>query len=430
MTKLNWAGFSKKTLPERLEHISRSGLLSTATDRLLKENQQLPLETANQMVENVLATFSLPFAIVPDVLVDDKVYQVPFVTEEPSVVAACSYASKLMKRSGGLTTTVHGRQMIGQIALSGVSDMEKASKAILDQQAKLLTLANQSYPSIVKRGGGAVSCRLEPLAAEDNHFLVFYLSVDTQEAMGANMVNTMMEALVPELERLSGGQSVMAILSNYATESLVTASCRLPIRILSRDKKEAKRLAEKLVLASQLAQADPFRASTHNKGIFNGIDALVLATGNDWRAIEAGCHAYASKDGGYKGLSTWTFDSQQDEIIGQLTLPMPIATKGGSIGLNPMVQVAFDLLGQPNAKELASLIVAIGLTQNFAALKALISTGIQSGHMKLQTKSLALQAGATESELPLLLPLLSKEKHLNLDKVQSILEKIRANKYS
>lgn len=239
------------------------------------------------------------------------------------------------------------------------------------------------------------------------------------------MVNTMMEALVPELENLSQGQSLMAILSNLATESLVTATCRLSTRFLSRNKEEAHDLAKKMELASQLAQVDPYRAATHNKGIFNGIDALVIATGNDWRAVEAGSHAYASKDGSYRGLSTWTYDQEAKELVGELTLPMPIATRGGSIGLNPSVSIAHDLLNHPDARTLASIIVSLGLAQNLAALKALTSTGIQAGHMKLQAKSLALLAGASPEEMPQVLTELLKAKHMNQETAKAILEKLR-----
>ena len=217
----------------------------------------------------------------------------------------------------------------------------------------------------------------------------------------------------------------MAILSNLATKSLVTATCRLNTRFLSRNKAEAHNFAKKMELASQLAQVDPYRAATHNKGIFNGIDALVIATGNDWRAVEAGCHAYASKDGSYRGLSTWTYNQETKELVGELTLPMPIATRGGSIGLNPSVSIAHDLLNHPDARTLAGIIVSLGLVQNLAALKALTSTGIQAGHMKLQAKSLALLAGASPEEMPHVLSELFKAKHMNQETAQAILEKLR-----
>ncbi|MSU87109.1 hydroxymethylglutaryl-CoA reductase, degradative [Streptococcus dysgalactiae] len=418
---LNWAGFSKKTFEERLQLIKQFKLLTSEHLQTLEEDYLLPIETANQLTENVLGRFALPFSIAPDFLINGVSYQVPFVTEEPSVVAAASFAAKLIKRSGGFTSKVLKRQMIGQVALYDIDQVEEAKQAILANSDKLIAAANDAYPSIVKRGGGAREIRLE----EKGDFLIFYLTVDTQEAMGANMVNTMMEALIPDLESLSKGQSLMAILSNYATESLVTASCQVDIRFLSRDKTEAQQLAKKMVLASQLAQADSYRAATHNKGIFNGIDAVVMATGNDWRAIEAGGHAYASRNGAYQGLSHWEFDQEQEVLLGQLTLPMPIASKGGSIGLNPTVSIAHDLLNQPDAKTLAQVIVSVGLAQNFAALKALTSSGIQAGHMKLHAKSLALLAGAKEEEVAPLVTSLLADKPMNLEKASQHLAILR-----
>lgn len=422
--KISWTGFSKKSLQERLQILKDYYLLNEDNQTNLEHNHMLPLSTADQMSENVLATFALPYSFVPDVVVDEQVYQVPFVTEEPSVVAAASFAAKIIKRSGGFKTTIHKRQMIGQVALYQVANIEVAIKNIQNHKQKLLELANQAHPSIVNRGGGARDLRVEWLN-DEAEFLVVYLTVDTQEAMGANILNTMLEALKTPLEELTDGESLMAILSNYATEALVTATCEIDIRFLSRNKSEAIDIAKKIVLASQFAKQDPYRASTHNKGIFNGIDAVVLATGNDWRAIEAGAHAYASRNGSYQGLTTWSIKEATQTLCGEITLPLPIATKGGSIGLNPTVEVSFDLLKQPTAKELASIIASIGLAQNFAALKALVSTGIQHGHMKLQAKSLALLAGAKDTEIAPLVSQLISEKHFSLKRAQEILENIR-----
>ena len=423
--KKNWNGFAKKSIQERLEFVKSQALTSMEAQDSLEQNENLSIAVADQLSENVVGTFSLPYSVVPEVLVNGQEYTVPYVTEEPSVVAAASFASKIIKRAGGFTAQVHQRQMIGQVALYQVPERDKACQAILSQKAELLEQANQAYPSIVKRGGGARELTVEKISGEAD-FLVVYLHVDTQEAMGANMLNTMLEALKPSLEALSQGKSLMGILSNYATDSLVTATCRIAFRYLSRQKDEARELAEKMVLASQFAQADPYRAATHNKGIFNGIDALLIATGNDWRAIEAGAHAYASHDGAYRGLSRWTMDLETEELIGELTMPMPVATKGGSIGLNPRVVLSHELLGHPSAKELAQIIVSIGLAQNFAALKALVSTGIQQGHMKLQAKSLALLAGASESEVAPLVERLIADKMFNLETAQRYLENLRS----
>ena len=423
--KISWNGFSKKSYQERLELLKAQALLSPERQESLEQDEQISLTVADQLSENVVGTFSLPYSLVPEVLVNGQEYTVPYVTEEPSVVAAASYASKIIKRAGGFTAQVHERQMIGQVALYQVADPELAQVKIVSKKAELLELANQAYPSIVKRGGGARDLHVEEIKGETD-FLVVYLHVDTQEAMGANMLNTMLEALKPVLEELSQGQSLMGILSNYATDSLVTASCRIAFRYLSRQNDQGREIAEKMALASQFAQVDPYRAATHNKGIFNGIDAILIATGNDWRAIEAGAHAFASRDGRYQGLSRWTLDLEREELVGEMTLPMPVATKGGSIGLNPRVALSHELLGNPSAKELAQLIVSIGLAQNFAALKALVSTGIQQGHMKLQAKSLALLAGASESEVAPLVERLIAEKTFNLETVQRYLENLRS----
>lgn len=414
-------GFAKLSPTERIEALLKEGLLTWDEAQILKEQKGLPLSIADQLTENVLSTFDLPFSLAPYFLINGRDYVLPMVTEEPSVVAAASFAAKLIQRSGGFTTQVHQRQMIGEIALTDVEDMEVASKRILEDKEALLQLANEAYPSIVKRGGGARDLWVE----NKGDFLIVYLAVDPKEAMGANMLNTMLEALTDRIQELSGGQALMAILSNLATHSLVSARCAIDFKALSRNPEEAIEIAHRMELASQLAQVDPYRAATHNKGIFNGIDALVLATGNDWRAIEAGAHAYAAQNGSYKGLSHWTSHPEEKKLYGEITLPMPVATKGGSIGLNPTVQVSHRLLGEPSAIELAGIIASLGLAQNFAALKALVTTGIQAGHMKLQARSLALLAGAKEEEVPRLVSQLLENKPFNLEKAQTLLQELR-----
>lgn len=414
-------GFAKLSPTERIEALLKEGLLTWDEAQILKEQKGLPLSIADQLTENVLSTFDLPFSLAPYFLINGRDYVLPMVTEEPSVVAAASYAAKLIQRSGGFTTQVHQRQMIGEITLTDVEDVEVASKRILEDKESLLQLANEAYPSIVKRGGGAKDLWVE----NKGDFLIVYLAVDPKEAMGANMLNTMLEALTDRIQELSGGQALMAILSNLAIRSLVSARCAIDFKALSRNPEEAIEIAHRMELASQLAQVDPYRAATHNKGIFNGIDALVLATGNDWRAIEAGAHAYAAQSGSYKGLSHWTSQPKEKKLYGEITLPMPVATKGGSIGLNPTVQVSHRLLGEPSAIELAGIIASLGLAQNFAALKALVTAGIQAGHMKLQARSLALLAGAKEEEVPRLVSQLLENKPFNLEKAQTLLQELR-----
>lgn len=418
----HFSGFYKKSRQERIDILHQNNTLSPENLDILHKDKNLSEAIAGKMAENHLGTFSLPFSVLPELLVDGQIYSVPMVTEEPSVVAAASFGAKIIAKSGGFTTTIHNRIMIGQVALFDIPDHGRAKQAILDQKARILEAANQAHPSIVKRGGGARNLAVE----SKDEFLIVYLQVDVQEAMGANILNNMLEAIKDNLEVLSNGQALMGILSNYATESLVTAQCRLSLSSLATSSAIAQETAQKIALASKLAQVDPYRAATHNKGIFNGIDAVVIATGNDWRAVEAGAHAFASRDGHYKGLSTWSIDGEH--LVGSITLPLPIASVGGSIGLNPKVAVAFDLLNQPKARQLASIIASVGLCQNFAALRALVTSGIQVGHMKLHAKSLALLAGAEEDEVDQLAQLLRKEKHSNLETAQKLLSSLRQHK--
>ena len=422
-----WLGFSKKNIIDKIKILYDNKIISNEYKNILENNTTLPLEIAEQMTENTIGTFALPFSVVPNIMVDNINYTVPMVTEEPSVVAACSYAGKLIAKSGGFTTEILDRKMIGEVALFDIDNLEKAEKIILKNKEKILQLANNSHPSIVVRGGGAIDITTKIFNEKNNSFLVVYLIADVKEAMGANILNNMLEGIKPLLEELTNSKALMAILSNYATKSLVKSTCAIDIKYLSNDKKEAFNIAKKIELASEFAKIDIYRATTHNKGIFNGIDATVIATGNDWRSIEAGGHAFATKNGKYEGLTNWVFDETNKKIIGELTLPMPIASVGGSIGLNPTVKAAFNILNNPDAKTLASIIVSVGLAQNFAAIKALVSTGIQKGHMKMQARSLALFAGAEGNEVEIVVEKLLTSKFINLETAKNIILEIRKN---
>ena len=420
-----WLGFSKKNIIDKIKILYDNKIINNEYKNILENNTTLPLEIAEQMTENTIGTFALPFSVVPNIMVDNINYTVPMVTEEPSVVAACSYAGKLIAKSGGFTTEILDRKMIGEVALFDINNLEKAEKIILKNKEKILKLANNSHPSIVVRGGGAIDITTKIFNEKNNSFLVVYLIADVKEAMGANILNNMLEGIKPLLENLTNSKALMAILSNYATKSLVKSTCAIDIKYLSNDKKEAFNIAKKIELASEFAKIDIYRATTHNKGIFNGIDATVIATGNDWRSIEAGGHAFATKNGKYEGLTNWVFDETNKKIIGELTLPMPIASVGGSIGLNPTVKAAFNILNNPDAKTLASIIVSVGLAQNFAAIKALVSTGIQKGHMKMQARSLALFAGAEGNEVEIVVEKLLTSKFINLETAKNIILEIR-----
>ena len=422
-----WLGFSKKNIIDKIKILYDNKIINNEYKNILENNTTLPLEIAEQMTENTIGTFALPFSIVPNIMVDNINYTVPMVTEEPSVVAACSYAGKLIAKSGGFSTEILDRKMIGEVALFDIDNLEKAEKIILTNKEKILQLANNSHPSIVVRGGGAIDITTKIFNEKNNSFLVVYLIADVKEAMGANILNNMLEGIKPLLEEITNSKALMAILSNYATESLVKSICAIDIKYLSNDKKEAFNIAKKIELASEFAKIDIYRATTHNKGIFNGIDATVIATGNDWRSIEAGGHAFATKNGKYEGLTNWIFDGTNKKLIGELTLPMPIASVGGSIGLNPTVKAAFNILNNPDAKTLASIIVSVGLAQNFAAIKALVSTGIQKGHMKMQARSLALFAGAEGNEVEIVVEKLFTSKFINLETAKNIILEIRKN---
>mgnify|MGYP003085432994 FL=1 len=417
--------FYQKPLEERKETLLNHPSLSNEAKERLKNDLSLPESVAGQMVENQIEIYGLPYGIVPEIIVNGKSYIVPMVTEEPSVIAAASYASKLINLAGGTTTIQEKREMIGEIAIVKSPLTLEAVKAKLEEQKEsLFTIANNAHPSIVKRGGGIRDIWVEKKSTDKERFYIFYVSVDTKEAMGANMLNTILEALVSPIEALTSGESIMAILSNLATNSVVTAKCVLSPRILDTKTTKGEDVVDRIVLASEFSKADPYRATTHNKGIMNGIDSVVIATGNDWRAIEAGTHAYASLSGKYQPLTNWTKD-ETGNLVGTITLPLPVGTVGGSISIHPGAQFAHELLGHPSAIELAGIIASIGLAQNLAAVRALVTDGIQKGHMRLQAKSLGLAVGATEEELPLLMNLLAKAPHLNQETAKSLLEELR-----
>ena len=417
--------FYQKPLEERKETLLNHPSLSNEAKERLKNDLSLPESVAGQMVENQIEIYGLPYGIVPEILVNGKSYIVPMVTEEPSVIAAASYASKLINLAGGTTTIQEKREMIGEIAIVKSPLTLEAVKAKLEEQKEsLFTIANNSHPSIVKRGGGIRDIWVEEKSTDKERFYIFYVSVDTQEAMGANMLNTILESLVSPIEAMTAGESIMAILSNLAINSVVTAKCVLSPRILDTKTTKGEDVVDRIVLASEFSKADPYRATTHNKGIMNGIDSVVIATGNDWRAIEAGAHAFASLSGKYQPLTNWTKD-EAGNLVGTITLPLPVGTVGGSISIHPGAQFAHELLGHPSAVELAGIIASIGLAQNLAAVRALVTDGIQKGHMRLQAKSLGLAVGATEEELPHLMNLLSQAPHLNQETAKALLEELR-----
>ena len=353
-------------------------------------------------------------------MINGKEYLIPMVTEEPSVIAASSHGAGIVKKSGGFKASVKQRLMLGQVIVEKIEDVDKFEDDILENEAELLEIANQAHPSIVRRGGGARWIRVRKL---DKSIVSIDLAVDVQEAMGANMLNTMLEAIAATIREKYEQDVVMSILSNYATECLATAICDIPVASLTKNGMSGEKIAEKIAQASYIAQIDPYRATTHNKGIMNGIDGVVIASGNDWRAIEAGAHAYAAKDGNYRGLSTWKVIG--DTLHGEITLPLPLGSVGGSIGIVPLVKVNHKLLEIENAIELEKVVASVGLGQNLAALYALVTEGIQKGHMRLQLKSLASSIGATEKEIPLVVSKLEKLNKRDMSTAKEILDNLR-----
>ena len=435
MSENPFKSYYKKSRQDRIDVLVDQEHITSDQAEFLKNGQGLPTEIANNMIENALSTYGLPYGLALNFLINDQEIQIPMVTEEPSVIAAASNGGKIIQQAGGFKSQVNQRLMTGQIAFTGLEDDAQALRFegyVTEFVDDLLAVANAAYPSIVGRGGGARSIRSRYYPATDSSaaFFIVYLTIDTQEAMGANMMNTMLEALkahiLGQVDFIANIDGLMAILSNYAVEATATATCEITAHLLDKGPISGVEVASKIALASQLAQVDVYRATTHNKGIMNGVDAFVLATGNDWRAIEAGVHAYAARDGQYRGLAKWTYDSDREILSGELTLPLALGAVGGSIGIHPTVQVTKSILGQSDAKHLMEIAVSLGLAQNFAAVRALVTEGIQAGHMQLQAKSLAIQAGADgDQEINAVVTALENADHKNLAAAKEILEKLR-----
>ncbi len=379
----------------------------------------LTLEAANAMIENAIGTYDIPYGIAPNFLINHKEYLIPMATEEPSVIAAAANAGKILAQNGGISAKVHGRLMIGQIAFANPKNIEVMSLYLKYNDELLHRLAQEAHPSIHKRGGGLVSFNGVFLKEENRTpFYVVNFKIDTKEAMGANIVNTILERIKPHLEKVFRQEALMSILTNYADQSLVSASVTIDPKTLNK----GEDLGTKFQMASDFAYVDKYRATTHNKGIMNGISALVLATGNDTRAIEAAAHAYACKDGQYRPLSSWTYEGGL--LKGTITLPMPLGSVGGSIGINPKAQLSQKIMRLENAEELMMVAASLGLAQNFAAILALITVGIQEGHMKLQAKSLLMAAGASHDTLEEAHKLLLQAEHMNLNEAEKIVKKL------
>ncbi|EEO6725194.1 hydroxymethylglutaryl-CoA reductase, degradative [Listeria monocytogenes] len=420
--------FYKKTVEERRAILAEYADLNEEEQAFLASTGALSFDKANHMIENTIGIYSLPLGLGMNMLLNDKRYVVPMAMEEPSVVAAQSAGAKLIAQNGGITGSATKRKMIGQIELISVSDIQAAKENIIANEEQLIAIANQAHPSLQKRGGGAVEIQVRTAqTANDETLLIVHLLVDTQEAMGANMVNTMVETLAPELEMLTNGTANMRILSNLVDEATATAVCRINPESLATKTQSGEWVRDRIIAAYEFADTDIYRAATHNKGIMNGIDAVIMAFGNDWRAVEAASHAYAARTGSYKPMSKWSKDAE-GYLVGELTLPMPVAFVGGSIGIHPIATLSKKIARIESAKELAMLVCAVGLTQNLAALKALVTEGIQRGHMSLQAKSLAMTAGAEADEIEKVATFLQESKQLNVVAAKEFINKLRSGK--
>lgn len=417
--------FYKKTLEERQAILAEYANLNEEEQAFLASTGALSFDKANHMIENTVGIYSLPLGLGMNMLLNDKKYIVPMAMEEPSVVAAQSSGAKLIAQNGGITSTATDRKMIGQIELITVPDVEAAEEKVIANREKLIAIANNAHPSLLKRGGGAVDLQVRTTkTASGETLFIIHLLVDTQEAMGANMVNTMVETLAPELEILTGGVANMRILSNLVDDATATATCRLSPESLATKTQSGEWVRDRIIAAYEFADADIYRAATHNKGIMNGIDAVIMAFGNDWRAVEAASHAYAARTGSYKPMSKWSKDAD-GYLIGELTLPMPVAFVGGSIAIHPIASLSKKIARVESAKELAMLVCAVGLTQNLAALKVLVTEGIQRGHMSLQAKSLAMTAGAEANEIEQVAQFLQETKQLNVMAAKKYIAELR-----
>ncbi|EAG9425913.1 hydroxymethylglutaryl-CoA reductase, degradative [Listeria monocytogenes] len=420
--------FYKKTVEDRRAILAEYANLNEEEQAFLASTGALSFDKANHMIENTIGIYSLPLGLGMNMLLNDKRYVVPMAMEEPSVVAAQSAGAKLIAQNGGITGSATKRKMIGQIELISVSDIQAAKENIIANEERLIAIANQAHPSLQKRGGGAVEIQVRTAqTANDETLLIVHLLVDTQEAMGANMVNTMVETLAPELEMLTNGTANMRILSNLVDEATATAVCRINPESLATKTQSGEWVRDRIIAAYEFADADIYRAATHNKGIMNGIDAVIMAFGNDWRAVEAASHAYAARTGSYKPMSKWSKDAE-GYLVGELTLPMPVAFVGGSIGIHPIATLSKKIARVESAKELAMLVCAVGLTQNLSALKALVTEGIQRGHMSLQAKSLAMTAGAEAEEIEKVATFLQESKQLNVVAAKEFITKLRSGK--
>lgn len=418
MKNSQYSGFYKLGIKDRQKEVAEFCHLTPDDLTLLNTDSSLSLDVADHMVENVIGTFSLPMGVALNFVVNGKDYVIPMVLEEPSVVAAASNMAGLVRKTGGFSCSNTGSLMRAQIQAVGVADPHQARQRILRHKDELIERANGLDPMLVSVGGGVKDIEVHIVSSIAGVMVVTHLIVDTRDAMGANAVNTMAEGLAARIGELAGGRVFLRILSNLADKRLARATCRVRAEDIG-----GADVVDGILLAYAFAEADPYRAATHNKGIMNGISPAVVATGNDWRAIEAGAHAYAARSGRYTSLTTWEKDANGD-LVGAIELPMAVGLVGGATKVHPVARLAVRMLGVQSANELAEIIAAVGLSQNLGALRALATDGIQKGHMSLHARTLAATAGARPDLIDRVATRLIEEKNIRLERAQEIIKEL------
>lgn len=410
---------------ERLDRAVAAAGLSQADRDLVAKAGALPLTLANGMIENVVGTFELPLGIATNFTVNGRDYLIPMAVEEPSVVAAASYMARIARGAGGFLTSSTLPIMRAQVQLIGLDDPEGARHRLLAAREEIIAAANARDKVLISLGGGCrdIEVHVFPQTAR-GAIVVMHLLVDVRDAMGANTVNTMAETVAPIVERITGGTVRLRILSNLADLRLARATVRIPEAALATPEFSGRRMIDGIVDACVFAAIDPYRATTHNKGIMNGIDPVVVATGNDWRAIEAGAHAYAARSGRYTSLTTWEV-SGAGELVGSIEMPMALGLVGGATKTHPLARWSLRLMGVETAQELAEVTVAVGLAQNMAALRALATEGIQRGHMALHARNIAIVAGAEGAEIDAVAAELARTHDVRVDRARELLSERR-----
>jgi len=423
-------GFYKLQRGERIDSLINFSDLPVDQTQVLTHDGSLPFETADLFVENAIGSHPLPLGVATSYQINGRDYLIPMAVEESSVIAASSNAAKIIYESGGFQAEILSNLMIGQIQLLDlpVEEFAAAKDRIERHKAQLLQVANEIHPRLIMRGGGARDLEVRIFPDTEIPFMVVHVLLDPKDAMGANLINTVCEGLAPMIEELTGARIGLRILSNLADRRMVRARCLVKKEKLAfKDPSfewKPEEITQKIYEAFLFADTDPYRAATHNKGIMNGVDPVVIATGNDWRAVEAGAHAYAARTGRYRSLSKWSLDKEHN-LVGELELPMQLGTVGGVTRLHPSARVALQILGNPNAQELAKIICCSGLASNLAAMRALCTTGIQRGHMKLHAKNLALGAGAKGKEVETIAKEMLRTKSISASKAEVLIEELR-----